>query len=169
MCAFSHCPSYLKRYISVYIINTINILYFQPVICIVIVVCVYVFVGVGYMCGCWQPHAMACMRTSEDNFPESILSPYLVLKSESFLLFLLNWLLRASRLMNVWRLVGFQIRATTWGFMWVLRIILTTSGLPGKCFFLPAEPSLQPSAIYFNCPHILSTVWSVFIRGNGAL
>lgn len=44
MCGFSHCPSYLKRYISVYIINTINILYFHPVICIV-VVCVYVFVG----------------------------------------------------------------------------------------------------------------------------
>lgn len=104
MCGFSHCPSYLKRYISVFIISTINILYFHPVICIV--VCVYMFVGVGYMCGCWCPHAMACMGRSEYNFPESILSPYLILKTESFLLFLLNWLLRAGRLMNVWRVAG---------------------------------------------------------------
>lgn len=80
--------------------------YFCPVICIVIVVCVYVFVGVGYMCGCWCPHAMACMGRPEDNFPKSLLSPYLVLKAESFLLFLLNWLLRASRLMNAWRVGG---------------------------------------------------------------
>lgn len=37
-------------------------------------------------------------------------------------LFLLNWLLRASRLMKVWRVDGITD--------------------PAKCFFLPAEPSL---------------------------
>lgn len=98
--------------------------YFQPVICIVIVFCVSVFVGIGYMCGCWCPHATACMGRSEDNFPESILSPYLVLKAESFLLFLLNWLLQASRLMNVWRVGGITD--------------------PAKCFFLPAEHLPSP-------------------------